>query len=291
MQESDALQDAFFKAAEEGDLSGLTSLLESHPDLLHAKDESGQTALFEAIGENYDCVKMLIDQGIDIHCADASGWTALHEATYNGTLEMIELLLAHGANVHAKDQYGRSPLFWPIADDRADFMKILLDYGADPLLKDHEGNDSFAWAKQGRKGKRITDLLRQYCKGKRESNGMEEKKSAKGYPVVGFSRPGYGFLKCGCFWLAAAFAGYFLEWRLEIAAGFAMLALLCLIAGGVIIHKANLRDRKADKYCPDCRTLLRRVRTFGSDSPGQRWDGVGFYCPRCRAIKKERPGP
>jgi ankyrin repeat protein len=175
MQESDAFKDAFFEVAEAGDLPSVTGLLESHTDLLHAKNQNGQTALFAAIfGGNFDCVKVLIDRGIDIHSADNRGWTALHEAAYNGTPEIAELLLSCGADIHARDRYGFTPLYWPIVDGREDFIQLLLDHGADPLLKDNTNKNSLDWAKLGRNEKKIAKLLRQYCKGKYKSNRMGE---------------------------------------------------------------------------------------------------------------------
>lgn len=40
------------------------------------------------------------------------GATALHEAVYNSTVEIMWLLLNNGADVRARDQDGREPLHW-----------------------------------------------------------------------------------------------------------------------------------------------------------------------------------
>jgi hypothetical protein len=81
------------------------------------------------------------------------------------------------------------------------------------------------------------------------------------------------FLKCGCFWFAGAVSSacavYLWERPFWIAAGFAALAAGCWITAAVMIPRAYWCDQKADRHCPDCKSLLRRVKTCGSDFLGQ----------------------
>lgn len=61
------------------------------------------TALHEAsYRASLNVVKYLIEQGADIHATDANGWTPLHYAAYNGNSATVEYLLSVGANRHAK---------------------------------------------------------------------------------------------------------------------------------------------------------------------------------------------
>ena len=41
---------------------------------------------------------------------DKSGWTPLHEATYEGHIDVVTFLLEHGANINAPTHEGTTPL-------------------------------------------------------------------------------------------------------------------------------------------------------------------------------------
>ena len=167
---SKELKEHFFKTADSGTPEELLELIETNPELLNEKDENNQNALFSAIyGGDFECVKILIDKGIDINSADNRGWTPLHEATFNGTAEMVAYLLSHKANVNACAHDVSIPLHQACVDGFEDTISILLNYGADPLLKDKEGRNAFDWAKFNahyRKAKKIIKLLEQYSKNK-----------------------------------------------------------------------------------------------------------------------------
>jgi ankyrin repeat protein len=118
--------DTLFDAAENGDLSKLTQLLEENPSLIDARRESGWTLLQEAIfGGNYDAIKLLLTRGADVHTQDERGWTPLHEAAYNSTAEVVKLLLSFGANTDATDNYGRTPLQYAVQDGFSDIVEVL----------------------------------------------------------------------------------------------------------------------------------------------------------------------
>ncbi len=156
----------FFDAAESGNQQELTDILKNHPILLNQRNKDNKNALFLAIfSENFDCVKMLVSQGIDINVSDLGGWTPLHEAAYNGTIEMLTLLLSHGADINAQDCWGHTPLHGAARDGWDDYVQLLLDYNADPLIKDIEGRNAFDVAKLGN-NKKLIKLLKNYIKNK-----------------------------------------------------------------------------------------------------------------------------
>lgn len=73
----------FFLAVESGDLEGVRALLAEHPELVHARD--------------------------------AGGATALHHATFNANHRLVALLLAAGADLNARDgTHGATPTGWAI---------------------------------------------------------------------------------------------------------------------------------------------------------------------------------
>jgi hypothetical protein len=69
-----------------------------------------ENALITAAGtpDSYDVVKYLLDRGVD--AAAATGWTALHAATGEGDLRVIDLLIRAGAKLEQRNMYGGTVL-------------------------------------------------------------------------------------------------------------------------------------------------------------------------------------
>ena len=57
------------------------------------------------------------------------GSTALHEASANGTLEMVRILLEHGADVEAENGQGETAHRLASANVDHEVMKLLTGYG------------------------------------------------------------------------------------------------------------------------------------------------------------------
>jgi len=73
----------FFQAIESGDIAQARALLEKHPDLVHARDLAGATAL--------------------------------HIAAFQGTRPLVSLLCEKGADLSARDgRFGATPSGWAI---------------------------------------------------------------------------------------------------------------------------------------------------------------------------------
>ena len=80
--------------------------------------------------------------GADVNLADKQGWSALHFAAQNQSLEAIELLLAGGAPVDAIDSHGNTPLFRATfsSKGRGEVIKRLLSAGADKNKQNKHGS-------------------------------------------------------------------------------------------------------------------------------------------------------
>lgn len=63
---------------------------------------------------------------------DSNGWTPLHEGARGGHLEVVELLVKNGANLNEKSHNGETPLYWAKKEhgDDHDVVKFLTDLGA-----------------------------------------------------------------------------------------------------------------------------------------------------------------
>src|SRR5215475_6022838 len=111
-------------AAEVNNTEAVKVLLDAGADPKIAT-EQGMTALIMASGggtdiqrarppeeraQAIDTVKLLIAHGVDINAVGQYGWTALHQASYQGLTEVIEYLVSKGSNINEMDAFGQTPL-------------------------------------------------------------------------------------------------------------------------------------------------------------------------------------
>ena len=98
----------FLKAALEGDIKTLKSLLEDKNIDLEQRDEYGSTALILATFNSHtEAVRLLIDHGADINAVGYDGNTALMIAL---SVECTKLLVESGANLEIKNKCGDTAL-------------------------------------------------------------------------------------------------------------------------------------------------------------------------------------
>ncbi|PVD24361.1 hypothetical protein C0Q70_14842 [Pomacea canaliculata] len=90
-------------------------------------------------GVVYDCVKMLIDRGVDVSVQDRCHMTALMCAARDGRLDVVQLLVDSGAQVEQEDSRGWTALSWAVQRNQKAVIKLLLAKGADPHKK-HRDN-------------------------------------------------------------------------------------------------------------------------------------------------------
>lgn len=59
---------------------------------------------------DWDSVKQLLKNGVDVNACDPLGDTCLHFAAAYNDVEAIKFLVENGANINKKDGYGWTPL-------------------------------------------------------------------------------------------------------------------------------------------------------------------------------------
>jgi ankyrin repeat protein len=108
----------------------------AHPGL---KDDYGTTVLHEAAAEGLtDLVALFLDSGTDVDLRDADRQAPLHEAVWQDNKEMVELLLARGADVSARDKNGDTPLHIAAMNGYGPLFDLLVSRGADPKAKNKQ---------------------------------------------------------------------------------------------------------------------------------------------------------
>jgi len=65
-----------------------------------------------------------------INGKDKDGWTALHSATFNGHLDVVQLLVEKGADIEAWGEYHTSVLQIACQQGHMDVVRLLIEKGA-----------------------------------------------------------------------------------------------------------------------------------------------------------------
>jgi len=118
-------------AAAEGDLAGLTRLINEGADI-EAKDANGHTALHWAASQGkLDCLNKLLENGAILEAKDNSGKTPLHFAVMHGKIDCLIRLIKGKADIEAKDAEGLTPLHYAALEGEVACLKKLLEEGAD----------------------------------------------------------------------------------------------------------------------------------------------------------------
>src|SRR5678815_5813161 len=95
------------KAAKQGAVASVKSLLANDPGLLKVRDTDGSTPLHCATWKGHaEVVALLLKSGADVNAVNENehwGTTPLHAAAHANQAAIAKLLLDYGANVKAKD--------------------------------------------------------------------------------------------------------------------------------------------------------------------------------------------
>jgi hypothetical protein len=86
-----------------------------------------QPQLFKVIEKgNLSDINKAIKDGANVNEADRFGWTPLHLAAYNGSLEIVKLLVVNGADINTKTYIGeRTPLYVASLNQHQDIVDYL----------------------------------------------------------------------------------------------------------------------------------------------------------------------
>ncbi len=129
-----------FLCSSMGSLEGVKILLDNGADI-HQTFVEGGTALHTALlNRREDLALFLIDRGADIHKATITGVAPIHLAALGGLLNALKRLLKDGVNMHALTTEGQSAIYCALAGlslnatTDPSCLRLLFAAGADPRV-------------------------------------------------------------------------------------------------------------------------------------------------------------
>ncbi|XP_064458812.1 inversin-like isoform X2 [Ornithodoros turicata] len=118
----------FHICALQGNKAELRKML-CNPSLLEAKDHIGRTLLFYSVmGNNEQCLSLLLKSGARVDNGDNDGQTPLHLASHKGLKGCMKFLLAAGAVWHQKDIRGVTALHLAAHNPNSKALALILDF-------------------------------------------------------------------------------------------------------------------------------------------------------------------
>ena len=143
---------AIHYAGEVPDNKEIVSLLITYGGLdAHAKPSSeiARQFIYAVFLANVPRVNaMLRDNSKLVQERYARGDTALHHATRNGDLEIVEQLVSSGADVNGTSDHGHFPLYCAAGHGHVETTRYLVEHGADLQARLGDGKTVVEWLKQ-----------------------------------------------------------------------------------------------------------------------------------------------
>ncbi|KAG1371112.1 putative ankyrin repeat-containing protein P16F5.05c [Cocos nucifera] len=89
--------------------------------------------------DDIEDVVSLYSVGVSLNSKDSQGRTALHMASANGHLDIVEYLISNGADINAANSEKNTPLHWSCLNGHIEVVKTLIQNGASlSVLNSHE---------------------------------------------------------------------------------------------------------------------------------------------------------
>jgi ankyrin repeat protein len=125
-----------------------------------ATSQNYQQSMIDAIGQgNYEMVKQLLSEGVDVNTRVPNGCSLIHFAADYGHVNIATLLLEKGANVNDTAPASRlTPLHAAARGGHMAMVKFLIEKGANPTLKNYQDRTPADFARS-RGFKEISEYL------------------------------------------------------------------------------------------------------------------------------------
>lgn len=104
-------------------------------------NEKGRTALYVAASHDQgQVVRYLVSVSVNVNCTDLSGFTPLHAAARDGSLDVARILIQDGeAHKNPRDDFGMTPLASAAVAGSPAMVSYLCSAHCDPSMRDNVG--------------------------------------------------------------------------------------------------------------------------------------------------------
>lgn len=113
-----------------------------------------------------EIVDELLKRGANVDAATKKGNTALHIASLAGQQDVVKLLVDYNATINIQSQHGFTPLYMAAQENHDNVVKYLLANGANQSLSTEDGFTPLAVAMQQGHDKVVAVLLENDTRGK-----------------------------------------------------------------------------------------------------------------------------
>jgi Ankyrin repeats (3 copies)/Ankyrin repeats (many copies) len=125
------LNDVLIKAAEQGDINTLKSIIHDGADVNATMDDGMTSLMYASMGGHLEIVRALIAKGADVNAKTNDGVSSLMYASLGGHLEIVRALIAKGAEVNARKNDGWTVLMVASKGGHLEVVQTLLAQGAE----------------------------------------------------------------------------------------------------------------------------------------------------------------
>lgn len=121
-------------------LIGVIFMLQGCMGMNGGEDDTMNKQLFVAVeAKDFDAVRELLEESVDINAQNEQGRTAVMIATYANDVEMVKLLVDTGAIVDIQDDMLNNPFLYAGAEGYMDILRLMIAAGADPTITNRYG--------------------------------------------------------------------------------------------------------------------------------------------------------
>ena len=122
---------SLFDAVVKKDYDLVKELIENKVNINDTNEDEETPLMVASQYGNFEISKLLIINGADVNLTDKYKQTPLHWASLKGHLHICELLISSGADVNYVDEYERTPLHLAAENNHFLVCKLLIRSGAD----------------------------------------------------------------------------------------------------------------------------------------------------------------
>lgn len=153
----------WIKLLEDNDYIGIKKQIKSGADLEACNDhDESVLALAIKMKCDEDIIDLLIESGADIHHCDDEGVSMLDFAIAYNNYDLVKRLIEEGINIDETERHsGFTPLMGAVCYNRYEILKLLLEKKPDLSARDASGYTAYTFAKKMRKQK-MMDILTEH---------------------------------------------------------------------------------------------------------------------------------